>query len=415
VQLFRRQSQLPRTVWLLLAARVINRLGAFSLPFLTVLITTDYGVSAATAGCVSAAFGLATIPSRLIGGRLADRMGRRRTIVFGLAGCAAAQLGIAATDSIVAVTVCAVLLGLAFELYEPPSQAMIADAVGPAERVRAYSLLSAALAVGGMGAGLIAAGLGRWDLRWLFVADAVSCLACAVIVRAVLPADRPRPLDHTDERPTDSQPWRDRVLLLMLVFGTLYALVYLQVTMSLPLSLARRGMRPADAGLLSTISAVTVVAAQPVLRLKRLSALTAPATLALGYVVLAVGLAGLAVAHTLPTSMAAMVVWSLGDLLMLGPAYALVADLAPPGGTGRYLAVYGISWGIAGVAAPILGTQLLEHAGATALWAATALLCLVLAAGQYLITHSLAARNGRTTEALGCATPANAGRVLQDG
>ncbi|MCZ4096767.1 MFS transporter [Streptomyces sp. H39-C1] len=396
--LMARGGRLPRTVWLLLAARAINRLGAFSLSFLTVLISTDFGASVATAGLVSAAFGLATIPSRLAGGRLADHLGRRRTIVLGLAGCAVAQLGIAAAGSLAEVAVFAVLLGLVFELYEPPSQAMIADSVGPADRVRAYSLLNAALAVGGMGAGLIAAGLGRWDLRWLFVADALSCLVCAVIIRFVLPADRPvrrgraEPGPASPEPAAGIKPWRDRVLLLMLASGTVYALVYLQVMMALPLSLARRGMRPADAGVLFTVSAVTIVAAQPLLRVQRLSALSAPAALALGYVLLAVGLAGYAVAHALTASLAATVVWSLGDLVILGRSYALVADLAPPGGTGRYLAVYGISWGFAGVAAPIVSTQILEHAGPAVLWSGLAAVSVALAIGQVPVARVLAAR-----------------------
>ncbi|MFI9106113.1 MFS transporter [Streptomyces fildesensis] len=396
--LMARGGRLPRTVWLLLAARAINRLGAFSLSFLTVLISTDFGASVATAGLVSAAFGLATIPSRLAGGRLADHLGRRRTIVLGLAGCAVAQLGIAAAGSLAEVAVFAVLLGLVFELYEPPSQAMIADSVGPADRVRAYSLLNAALAVGGMGAGLIAAGLGRWGLRWLFVADAVSCLACAVIIRIVLPADRPVRRGGAALRPAspepaaDIKPWRDRVLLLMLASGTVYALVYLQVMMSLPLSLARRGMRPGDAGVLFTVSAVTIVAAQPLLRLRRLSALSAPAALALGYVLLAAGLAGYAAAHTVTASLVATVVWSLGDLVILGRSYALVADLAPPGGTGRYLAVYGISWGFAGVAAPIVSTQILEHAGPAVLWSGLAVVSVALAVGQVPVARVLTAR-----------------------
>ncbi|MCZ4121908.1 MFS transporter [Streptomyces sp. H39-S7] len=409
-----RGGRLPRTVWLLLAARAINRLGAFSLSFLAVLISTDFGASVATAGLVSAAFGLATIPSRLAGGRLADHLGRRRTIVLGLTGCAVAQLGIAAAQSLTAVAIFAVLLGLVFELYEPPSQAMIADCVGPADRVRAYSLLNAALAVGGMGAGLIATGLGRWDLRWLFVADALSCLACAVIIRLVLPGDRPLRRDPTvlraSERSVGIKPWRDRTLLLLLGCGTVSALVYLQVMMALPLSLARRGMRPADAGVLFTVSALTIVVAQPLLRLRRLAELSAPAALALGHVVLAAGLAGYAAAHTLTGSLVATVVWSLGDLVILGRSYALVADLAPPGGTGRYLAVYGISWGFAGVAAPIAGTQILEHAGPAFLWSGLAATSLALAAGQILVARVLAARESAPAEGISTTRPA-----LRDG
>ena len=400
--LMTRGSPLPRTLWLLLAARTVNRLGAFSVSFLTVLISTDFRAGVETAGLVTAAFGLATIPSRLIGGRLADRLGRRRTIVLGLTGCAAAQLGIAASQSLAQVTACAVLLGLAFELYEPPSQAIIADSVGPAERVRAYSLLNASLALGGMGAGLLAVALGRWGLRWLFVADAVSCLVCAIVMRATLPADQRR-LGRTSAGEVgdvggvvggavEVRPWRDRRLLVLLGFGTLYALVYLVVMMGLPLSLARRGMAPADAGVLFTASAATVVATQPLLRLKRLTELSAPAALALGYLLLGAGLAGYAVAHALAASLAATVVWSLGDLLMLGYAYALAASLAPPGGTGRYLAVYGISWGIAGVAAPIVGTQLLERGGPAALWSTMAVLCLLLALGQLLVARVVVGR-----------------------
>ncbi|MFH8369854.1 MFS transporter [Streptomyces sp. NPDC018031] len=384
---------MPRTVWLLVVARAINRLGAFSLPFLTVLISTEYGASATTAGVLSAAFGLATIPSRLAGGRLANRLGRRRTIVLGLAGCGLAQLGIATAGSLAAVAACAIALGLTFELYEPPSQALIADAVGPAERVRAYSLLNAALAVGGTGAGLIAASVGRWDLRWLFVVDALTCLACALIVHLALPADRPRQPVGPRGVPDDPvHPWRDRALWAMFVSGTAFALVAMQIVMALPLSLDRRGLEPADAGLLFTTSALTIVAAQPALRLRRLAALRTAHALALGYLLLAAGLAGYAMAPTLPAFVLATAVWSLGDVLVLGRVLGVVADLAPPGGTDRYLAAYGTSWGLATVAAPVTATQLLEHAGVGWMWAVTAGLCAVLAAAQLLVVEPLITR-----------------------
>ncbi|MGW3691414.1 MFS transporter [Streptomyces sp. NPDC005125] len=400
-------QRLPRTVWLLIAARAINRLGAFSLSFLTVLITTRFGASVATAGLISAAFGLATIPSRLAGGRLSDRIGRRRTIVFGLVGCAVAQVGIAAADSLAVAAGFAVLLGLVFELYEPPSQAMIADAGGTTDRVRAYSLMNAALAAAGMGAGLLAASLGRWDLRWLFVADATTCLICALAVRVALPADRPA-AHRLSEETAEVAPWRDRALMVMLASGTLFALIYLQIMIMLPLSLAQRGLQPADAGLLLTASALTIVAGQPLLRWKLVSALPTAAGFTSGYALLTLGLAGYAVAHTLGFFLAATVVWSLGDLLLMGRAYALVAALAPPAGTGRYMAAYGTSWGIAGIAAPLAGTQLLQHAGVTTLWITMATTCLALSAIQPAIGRIVSARTSQPASTEHGAAPVSA-------
>lgn len=370
---------LPRTVRLLIAARAVNRLGAFSLSFLTVLTTTNFGASAAVAGYISAAFGLATIPSRLIGGRLADHVGTRRTIVIGLTGCALAQLGLALSSGLVSAACFAVLLGLAFEIYEPPSQAMIADVVAPSEQVRAYSLLNVALAVAGMGAGLLATGVGRWDLRWLFALDAVTCLFCALIVHLVLPADRPA-AKAAAERAVSAAPWRDPSLLVMLAAGILFAVVYLQLMAMLPLSLELRGLQPADAGLLFTTSALTITSGQPLLQLSRVASISASAAFISGYLLLALGLAGYALAHNLVAYIAATIVWSVGDLLLVGRAYAFVAGLAPTGAKGRYLAVYGTSWGIGGIVAPVTGTQLLEHVGPTGLWCAASLASLVLAA-----------------------------------
>ncbi|MGZ6878084.1 MAG: hypothetical protein ACXVFR_17110, partial [Nocardioidaceae bacterium] len=58
------ETRLPRTVRLLVLARAVNRLGAFSLPFLAVLLVRRYGVGLGAAGLVMGAFGAATIPSR---------------------------------------------------------------------------------------------------------------------------------------------------------------------------------------------------------------------------------------------------------------------------------------------------------------------------------------------------------------
>ncbi|MFB7673086.1 MFS transporter [Kitasatospora purpeofusca] len=111
-----------------------------------------------------------------------------------------------------------------------------------------------------------------------------------------------------------------------------------------------------------------------------------PPALALAHPLFAAGLIGLALTCTLPALIASVAVKSLGNLLVMGRIYALVTDLAPPGASGRYLAVFGTSWGVAGTLAPVLGTQLLAHAGTTALWSAMAAFCALLAAPHLRVT-----------------------------
>jgi MFS family permease len=358
---------------------VVDRLGGFTLSFLPVLLVTSYGVSLRVAGLVGAAFGLATIPSRLLGGRLAGRLGRRATIVLGLTGCAAAQLTLAVAPGVGVALGAAVFLGLCFEIYEPPSQALLADLTAPHQRAAAYSALGAAIAAAGVVAGLLAALLADAGLRWLFVADAVTCLAGAALVRLRLPAGRVRPEPEQSSR----SPWRDRRLRLMLGTGTGFATVYMTMTCGVPLALHHDGLAAGWAGVLMMLSAATVILAGRVPVSRHVDPFLRMRT---GYVLLALGLVVAALTVTVRPSgwgyVAAVLVWSLGDAILLGEPLGVVAGLTGSGDRGRYLAAYGVSWGVATTVAPILATGLVAVLGTPGLWATCALACLALAAVQ---------------------------------
>lgn len=375
-------TRLSRVVWLLVVGRAVNRLGAFTLPFLTVALTDLLGASVSAAGALMAMFGVGSIASRLVGGWLADRVGRRTTIVLGLVLTAAAQLGLAGAPSLGIAAPAIAGLGLAYELYEPPSQALIADVVPGPARPAAYGLLSASLAAAGVAAGLLAAAVGAIDLRLLFVVDAATCLGCAVLLGLALPAGARQPAATLPRPPWAASPWRDRRLLALTASGVAFAAVYLQINTALGLTLDRRGISASYVGLLLAASALTIVGGQPVLRRGRFARLDPWRAMTIGYVVLGIGLLATGFATTLPALAAATVLWSLGDLILLGRIYGLIADLAPAHARAQYFAVYGLSWGVATVIGPPAGTLLMDHAGPDALWTATAVVCGVLAATQ---------------------------------
>lgn len=393
-ELWRTWRRLPMALWLLIAARGVNQLGAFTLSFVTVLLAERLHVAFTTAGVLVALFGIATIPGRILGGRLADRIGRRPTIVLGLLATAAAQLSLIAASSVPQAAACLFGLGLAFEIYEPPSQALIADLAGPQDTSIAYGAYSAVLAAAAIIAGVIAALVGRVGLGWLFVVDAGTCLACAALVAAFVrePPATAEPPASGEAGPAarGGSPWRSPRLVLMLCSGTVFAVVYMQIPVLVPLTLADRGIAPSDFGLLSVVSAATIVVGQPLLSRRAGARADSFKALAFSYAALAVGLLWYGMAGSLAVFVVATVVWSLGDLVAQGRGTAVVAEIAPVRERGRYLAAYGVSWGIAVVLAPVVGTQLLDRWGVRTAWAVIGIACALLALAQPFIGRFLA-------------------------
>ena len=366
----------PRPVRVLVLARAVNQLGAFALSFLAVALVHVDGASLITAGWVIALFGLATVPSRLAGGRLADRLGRRPAIVLGLLGCSVALLVIAVAPGVSAAAAGAVLLGLAFEIYEPPSQALLAEMVAPGQRPQAFGLLGAALAAAGVGAGILAVLLGGISLRLLFVADSVTCVAAAALILLWVhepPAARP---SAARAPVSGGSPWRDGRLLVMLGVGTGFAFAWNLSVTALPLTVAARGLGPADTGWLLAVEAAVAIAGQRFLR----NAAARPFCLmAAALAIVAAGFAVVAFADVMPLLGLGAAIVALGQVFLLGPPYAVVAGLADDFSRAGYLAAYGTCWGIAQTLGPLAWTHLLSI-GVPVAWLAGAGLCLLVAA-----------------------------------
>ncbi|HYJ67037.1 MAG TPA: MFS transporter [Nocardioidaceae bacterium] len=246
-------------------------------------------------------------------------------------------------------------------------------------------VLAAALAMAGIVGGVLGAVVGALDVRLLFVVDAATCLGCALLLALALPRGigaEPE-ADHNGADAPKPRPWRDRRLLGLLATGVVFAAIYLQVNATLGLTLEVRGIPGTRVGVVLATSALTVVAAQPLLRRGPVARMSAWHTMACGYALLGAGLLANAVAATLLQFAAAAVVWSVGEVLLIGPAYAIVADIAPRPALARYFAVYGLSWGVAAVVGPFAGTQLLEHAGPEGLWCSAAIICWALTLAQW--------------------------------
>ena len=363
---------LPSTFWYLWTGSLINRLGGAVGPFLALYLTGERGVTTAEAGLVLTAFGAGQAISQPVGGVLADRFGRRVTIVLGLL-CSAALLlavGAARTLPLLALTVFA--YGLCLDAVRPAVQAAVADVVSAQDRARAYALnfwainlgFSVAVPLGGL-----LASRGYW---WLFAVDAATAVVFALVVVLRVPETRPLRLPGSAAGSV-REVLADRLLLALVACTIGQAAVYMQAFSTLPLVVADDGLGAAAYGVALGLNGVLIVALQPFV-LAVLARQDSGRLLLVAGVVQGGGLALHGLADSLAAHMAAVAVWTIGEVLQAGLLSGLVADLAPTHLRGRYLGVFGASFGIAAFLAPLAGTQALQHLGEPALWTGCAVL-----------------------------------------
>ncbi|HEX8819012.1 MAG TPA: MFS transporter [Archangium sp.] len=376
---------LPSTYWYLWTGTLVNRLGSFVVPFLALYLTRERGFRVEEAGLVVSLHGAGGVLAGLVGGTMADRVGRRTTLVAGLWLGSAAMLSLGFARATWHISLSAFLLGLLGELYRPAVSAAVADVVRPEDRPRAYGLLYWVVNVG-FSIALPLAGLAsRFGYQVLFVADACTTFLYGVLVWWKVPETRPaRSPEPREEsrRPPSLAPFGDAVFLSFALPIVLTSLIFAQSSVTLPMDLTSNGMSTTTFGTVLGLNGVLVVLLQPFAGralggMRRASALAwASALTGLGFGLHVLGanpgLAALAVA-----------VWTLGEVAQAPVGAAVVADLAPADQRGTYQGAYYMLWALSACLAPTLGAWVLGHHGPRALWGA----CLAVglfAAGWHL-------------------------------
>ena len=177
---------LPRGAWILFFGTFLNKFGTFVLPFLAIYLT-GLGYTMAQAGMAIGGYGIGTLAASLLGGYLADRLGRRRTIVLSMFSGAMVMLCLSQAYSLPVIVLLAGVAGLTGELYRPASGALLADLVPAGQRVTAFAAyrmsFNAGWAFGPATAGLLA----KKSFVWLFVGDAVTSVLFGLVAWFVLP------------------------------------------------------------------------------------------------------------------------------------------------------------------------------------------------------------------------------------
>ncbi len=385
-------SGLPTTFWWLWAGTLVNRAGAFVLPFLAFYLTGELELTPAFVGLVLGGFGLGSTVASLLGGVLSDRLGRRPVLLGSQVGTAVTLVALGLTTAPPAVLVLVTLLGLTSNTSRPAFSAMMTDIVAPEDRVRAFSLNYWAINLGFAIAPLLGGLLASSGYLMLFLVDATATLAFAVLVFLRVPESRPDAVaDGGATTGSMADVLRDRVFLGFVGLTFLFAVVFMQHLSSLPVQMGDDGLSAAQYGSVIALNgALIVLVTVPLTRW--LQQWKRSRVLAVASVFVGLGFGATAWASSVPAYALTVAVWTVGEVIGAAVAPAVVADLSPAALRGRYQGVFSFSFSVAILVAPLLGGTVYEHLGGQALWLGCAAVCFAAAAGHLAIGPARARR-----------------------
>ena len=360
---------LPREVWLLAGALLVNRAGTMVLPFLSLYLTRDLGLTAAAAGIIIGSFGLGAMAGSFIGGWFSDRVDPVRVQLLSLFASGIGFLAFTQIERFAALSAGVFVLATISEAFRPALMAAVAHRSSPEIKARAFALIRLAanlgMAVGPAAAGLLAA----YGYVWIFVGDAVTCWAAAVMLIATLSKTIPELVtDNPQDRGRNGSPWRDLPFLGFLLLLTVLAMAFLQVWSTLPLFLRSFfEMSERAIGLLLALNALIIVLTEMLL-IRAVENRDRMTMVGLGAFLVCGGLALLSLGSSWVIAVLSMVVLTVGEMLSMPITNAVVAERAGSASVGRYMGAYSLAFSTAFVIGPIVGTAVYQNLGPKTLW-----------------------------------------------
>ena len=377
IKLIENYKGLPRSMYILFSVQVINRFGDFVVPFLTILLTQKLGFSFSLTGLIVMVASVITIPAAFIGGRYADKVGRKRIYIFGqgLAACSIFICGLIKNPILITV----LLISSAFfnGLVRPALAAMVTDLLPREKRQLGSSLMYLGINIGVVVGPIVEGFLFNNFIALFFIGDAVTSFVAVIIVFIFIKETNPIYVKTKVENIAEEaaggnlfQALSKRIeLLLFLLIYILYSMVYTQHQFALPMMLNKEfmGRGPTYYGLLLSVNAITV--STLTIFIVHLTHKFRPLTnIIVAGIFYAIGFGMIGMINSFPLYIISTITWTVGEILVVTNFGVYLSNNSPRNFRARFSAVGSLSWAIGGAFGTSIIGIYIDYAGIKALW-----------------------------------------------
>ena len=383
----------PRDFWMMILVNFIDRLGGSLLfPFFALYITKKFDVGMTEVGGLFAIFFISGFIGAFPGGALTDRFGRKGIIIFSLIATSFSTLLMGFVNEFQLFLTVAFISGIFTDVGGPAYEAVFMDMLPEEKRASGFGIrrvaFNLAIVIGPVIGGFIAA---RSYLA-LFVIDAIVSAIVALLVFLMIPETKPAAPEGKVQESTAQtfkgylQVLRDRKFLAFTLACLLTWLVYMNMSTTLGVFLRdQHGVPESGYGWIISINAAMVVLFQfPITR--RIEKNPPMLMMALGAFFIASGLLLYGFVGAFWLFAVAIAIVTIGEMVTIPVANAVVASFAPEDMRGRYNFIYGNSWGISFAVGPYLAGLILDNYDPDWLWYACGIVGMIAVMG-FLALH----------------------------
>jgi len=386
-------NEYPRQFWILVFGMFIDTIGRTILnPFLMLYATKKFNVGMTEIGVLFGLMSVANTVGRMLGGALTDRFGRKGMMIFGLtiSGLSSLALGVAGSFELFFAVV--VFVGLVASIGGPANGAMVADLLPEEKRAGGFGIFRVIANIGWVCGPVIGGLLATRSYMPLFICDAVASTITALIVFLAIQETKPAAREGEPEQ-TMTQAFagywdvlKDTTFVLFIGACILMTVVYIQLYTTLGVYLRdMHGVSERAFGYIVSLNAMTVVLLQfPVAR--RVTRYRPMMMMALGTLLYAIGFGMYGFVSSYTLFAAAMIVITIGEMVVMPISQALVAKIAPEDMRGRYMAVFGFGWAVPQAVGPFLAGVVMDNADPRWVWYGSLMVGLA-AAGAFMLLN----------------------------
>ncbi len=373
-RLKRNIQQYPNQFWLMSFGMLIGTIGTSMIwPFLMIYVSEKLDVGLAVVASLVTINAVTNLLFSFVAGPLTDRLGRKWVMVISLAGNGICYILMSFATSLPEFAILMGLRGVFNPLYQVGSDAMMADMVAPQRRAEGYSILrmsnNLGVAIGPAIGGFVTSA--SYSVAFFLAASGLLMYSILLAIRAKETLQKDTSLAAIRQRFGGyDQVLKDKPFI---QFNLTYTLTFVTASMIWVLlavyTKQNFGIPERLYGFIPTTNAIMVVLFQFSItrQTRRHDPLLVMSFGAVFYVMAALIIA---FGTGFWFFWLAMVIMTIGELVMVPTATTFSANLAPTDKRGRYMSVHGMSNGIASGIGPLLGGTLNDTISPQSPWLA---------------------------------------------